>query len=160
MKYWDSIDDLPIYYYNKVIEEKSFEPLVYEDSKKFTVSKRLILLSKAWDKIELELYGLHLQDPKYIERLKDEARHYNKKIKAAISGKTVDRIHYENSKRIFEPENAKPLNFWDAIVMLQKSGINIDPKKYSVRLYYTAINQMKKEAEAINKARSKGKKKR
>lgn len=145
MLLYDSIDDLPIYNYQKVIETNSLDWLIIEDQDMPVASKNKLLF-QAWGKIEEEFYDLQLKDPDYVEHLKSERRHYEKKIKAFLSGKALDMTHYKLSAKRFEPENSKPFDFWESIALLRKQGYLIDPKKDCVRLYYTSIRMLKKES--------------
>ena len=144
MKVWDSIDSLPIYFYWKVIDTRSLEWLLEEKPDKKTPQAEVDkLLRAAWDKIEVEMYDLQLQDKDFIHNLEAERRHYLKKIKAAVSQKTIDVLHYEQSALIHEKKEKSKFDYDQSIVAIEEKIGQIDDKKMSVRRYYAHLKKLK-----------------
>jgi len=143
MKYWQSIDDLPIYYYYKVLETNDLKHLVYEMPSKIDVDHLKKVLNPVWDKIELEYFDMLSKDPNYIDTLKDDIRFQIKKVKAQISSLAYDKIIFEGEKRKKAMENSE-YDYYKSIALLTKNlNFAIDDKKLSVRMYFTHFNMLK-----------------
>ena len=141
MKVWNSIEDLPIYFYWKVIETGDLTYLIQEKGSNLVDHVRGKLV-EAWEQIEVEMYDLQLSDPKFKTHLEDEKRHYLKKIQAALSNKPIDKIHFENSKAIHEKKSGSKFDYEDSICMLEEKIGQIDDKKMSTKRYYTHLKRL------------------
>lgn len=149
IKYWSSIDDLPIYYYWKTASTGNLDHLIYEGSTAKLDSSYKKDLYAAWEEIELEMLEIQLSDPSYVRKLQDERRHYLKKVKAAITNNTLDKLHYQMSAEIWESiEENTPFNYERSIALMElhMGGAQINDKVMTTRRYYTHLMLMKETA--------------
>tara|TARA_S200002703_G_scaffold76187_1_gene65817 strand:+ start:432 stop:878 length:447 start_codon:yes stop_codon:yes gene_type:complete len=147
MQIWSSIDELPVFYYFKVIEKGDLKYLIETDSKSTPEETKLNQLIKAWDNIQTELIELNMKDPKYMADLQGQKRHYLRKIKATLSQKTVDQIHYERYKPQYENEDK--FDYDKSLAILEKHlGFSINDKQMTVKRYYTHLQLMKEQSKA------------
>lgn len=142
MQIWSSIDELPVYYYFKVIEKNDLNYLVREDSKSTPQETKTKEILKAWDNIQTELIELNMKDPKYLEELKGQRRHYLRKIRATVGQSPADQIHYERYKPQYESEDK--FDYDKSLAILEKNlGFSINDKQMTVKRYYTHLQLMK-----------------
>ena len=69
MKYWKSIDELPIYYYYKVISTKDLIHLAYDLPANQNREYLTKTLQPAWDKIQIEYFDFMAKDKDFIASL-------------------------------------------------------------------------------------------
>lgn len=142
MQIWSSIDELPVYYYFKVIEKNDFDYLIREDTKSTPQATKTKKLLKAWDMIQTELIELNMKDPKYMEELKGQRRHFLRKIRATVGNSAADQIHYERFKPQYESE--EQFDYDKSLAILEKHlGFSINDKQMTVKRYYTHLQLMK-----------------
>jgi len=143
MQIYNSIDTLPIWNYWQCINKNSREPLIIDCPKSTPEPTKQKALSEAWNKIENEMIALQLQDPKYVLQLKDDARHILRQIKAMLSGKTIDKLHYEMSVLKRDSVLQKDFNYNKSVAILEKYlSRAIDDKIMTVTRYYTHWQMM------------------
>jgi hypothetical protein len=143
MKVWDSIDDLPIFFYNKINETGELSYLV-EGWQGVEVDKKTKLkLQPAMENVELEMFQMMGSEPQYQLYLDDLKRLYISKIKGAVENDTLAKIN----TKVYESElnKNKSVKFHDTMAFIHKSlSTYIDPKIMSTRYYYTHLNILSK----------------
>jgi len=140
MKYWKSIDTLPIYFYWQVMSSGDLSHIVYEGE---INEKNKAEIEKAWSNIEEEFYEMLAEDPTYITDLKEEGRYYAKMIRSEI-GTPLDRIHFKAEKALHDKKEETPFNYHDSISLLEeKLKFAIDDRTWSVRRYYSQLKRLK-----------------
>lgn len=144
MKFWTSIDDLPIYNYYKFIESKDLNWLIYEQpTKKVDEDWKKEQLFKAWQIIELEFYGMMVNDPDYISELKKQLRKRSKRIDALLRPDAFYKTLWEVEK-LKDNEAGNEFDYSKSIAMLEKYlKFAVDDKTMSVRRYFSHYNMMK-----------------
>lgn len=152
MRHYKSINELPIARYWRVIENQDLSHLAIDG---YTAEEnQLILLSKAWNDIEVEMMDMFIQDEDYLYELKTERRKVLKEIEASIGDKpyikTLVAIQKQAEKNKKQPDK---FDFYRSIAILQKHlGFFIDPEQMSTRMYYTHYRLMKEESKVRSKS--------
>tara|TARA_R110001606_G_scaffold93417_4_gene207475 strand:- start:727 stop:1173 length:447 start_codon:yes stop_codon:yes gene_type:complete len=145
MKYWKSIDELPIYYYYKVISTKDLIHLAYDLPANQNREYLTKTLQPAWDKIQIEYFDFMAKDKDFIASLEKDIRYQIKMIKANISSLAYDKIAFEGEKILKEKEDGgADFDYHQSIAYLENSlKFAIDDKKMSVVKYFSHFNRLK-----------------
>lgn len=141
MKYYDSIDNLPIHHYWRITETGDLKHLIIEGD----VSAKE--LQKAWEQIELGFFDMLVEDEDYILELRKDAEYYALKAEVAVEPNALNRIYLraEENERSLRPKGQ--FKYDESIAILERSlKFAIDDKKMSVRRYYTHLRLLKLEA--------------
>ena len=143
MQIYSSIEELSIYNYWKVITTGDLKWLIKDNEGVKLASEIKSKLLKAWEQIEVEMYEMQLEDPDYLDKLKDERDHYLLKIQVALENKTIDRLHYENQVDFFEKKEHSKFDFDGSLAMLEEVlHTQIDERKMTVKRYYTHLKRL------------------
>lgn len=150
LKYYDSIDDLPINNWIKINETNDLKWLLINNKKEIN-KKEINILRNIWDKIFeqfIDYFGIPDKMLKVLE-LKREIFSLNCDL-ISYSDRSIqtfiDIAQYQLNE--LQKENSK-INFNEIKVYVEKyMGFQINEKKMSVKDYYTYIN-------VINKNKSK-----
>lgn len=153
---YNSIEELPIYNFKKVIETSSYLYMVKSGTFKKKYIKDVV---DAWENCYNEYiqhFGLNsmyksiLTQEEKIAKLKldrwlKNLKHLNAIIKAEES----------RLSEMLKPEKAKK-SFEEDIAIIQKyNGVALDPKQTSTKLFFTYVKLMEKEANEIKKENGK-----
>ena len=153
---YNSIEELPIYNFKKVIETSSYLYMVKSGTFKKKYIKDVV---DAWENCYNEYiqhFGLNsmyksiLAQEEKIAKLKldrwlKNLKHLNAIIKAEES----------RLSEMLKPEKAKK-SFEEDIAIIQKyNGVHLDPKQTSTKLFFTYVKLMEKEANEIKKENGK-----
>lgn len=137
MKIYDSIDTLPIWNYWQCINKKSLDFLIIEVPKSTPNETLQLKLEKAWSKIDDEMVSMRLKDKKYKMDLKKESIHYIRMATAAISGRTIDKLHLQISEEERKTTIQKSFDYSRSLADLEGHlGWQINDKTMSVSRYY------------------------
>lgn len=143
MKYWQSIDELPIYYYYRVLETGDLKYLAYDLPSNVNQDYMTAKLKEAWDKIQMEFFDLMAKDKDYVEALKKDVRFQIKKVKAQISSLAYDKIIFEGIKKTKESENVEFDYFQSISILEEKLKFAIDDRTMTVRRYFSHFKRLK-----------------
>ena len=144
MKYWQSIDDLPIYFYYKLIETSNLDLLIYQPpAHKMDENYKKEKLYAAWQNIELEFFDMMAQDKDYVNGLKKQLRKRIKRLDSLLKPEAFYKTLWEVEKRK-EEETEVSFDYYGSIAALNKYlKFAIDDKKLIVRMYFTYHQIMK-----------------
>lgn len=113
----------------------------------FRQKKNVQMLRDAWEVVQEQLYDLLLTDPDFVTALKDEREVVLKQAKAAISGKTIDRLH-ANAAKVREEQlqsTRRDVSLAEALTNLEQYlRFPVDEDKMSVRRYFLHAMSMKR----------------
>lgn len=145
MKYWQSIDELPIYYYYKLVETGELEYLLKEPLEgKYNQDHVKSQLFLAWEKIELEFYDMMVLDADYVNELKKQLRERTKRLNALLKPDAFYKTLWEIEKVKKEQKSNSRSDYYDTIAALNKYlKFAVDDKKLSVRMYFKHLQMMK-----------------
>lgn len=135
---YTSIEDLPIWNWNKIIEKHDLTYL-YKKEGKFT--NRLIPI---WEKLQQQ----HLDEFGYSEEMKSRERIMLKIIKLNIKFvETRDRVLLNflkiNKKKLEIKDQVVGMKFGKLLIIVSKAmGFRIDPKRFSVYEWFHTLNTL------------------
>ena len=142
---YDSIDELPVWNWDKVINTGDLKWLVKGKGK---VSDRV--LSDSWDGIQQQLldhYGYEFEHENYLQLMKRKA------IKELEYLETKNKFLLNEIKRLeadikgLTPEDGARVNIMGIMLQIGKYlGFKVDAKTFTVREYKEVLNEIKKQS--------------
>lgn len=149
---YSSIDELPIWYWNKIHEEKNLSYL--KKSKQLLISmalpKRIEAASLAilWRKILAEYIDKFGFSEKHLDLMRKEKEILFYRIKRAVNGdRTMNAfVKIAEEEREAIQSDMKGGNFWEIKAVLNKSGFDIDPYKTSVSEFYSCLKLLREQS--------------
>lgn len=156
MKYFESLDDLPIYNFWKVRETGDLVYLFEEwkSDQAEAASKRRVwrsVLADTWRKMDAEFIENFAMTDEFFNRLLIEKKIINLQLEYMISKSSVVRARLKGEQQKLElnyhNEESKPVKLHEFIAGIEKYiGFQIDEKKISTNKVYSYVNQMKEQS--------------
>lgn len=152
LKFWKSIEDLPIERWFKVDEKNDLSYLLFEPRK--LKPHEQIILTLTWDNMLNEFIDEFGIGEKMKEILRIKRKIMMLKIDEVLNKKNhKTKIAFESAllaeemKKEVKKETAKESNFESLAEISKYMGFFIDPKTISVKLYFHYVRKLNKEAE-------------
>ena len=156
MKYFESLDDLPIYNFWKIRETGDLVYLFQEwkSDEAEAASKRRVwrsVLVDLWRKMDAEFIENFAMTDEFFNRLLIEKKIINLQLEYMISKSSVVRARLKGEQQKLElnyhNEESKPVKLHEFIAGIEKYiGFQIDEKKISTNKVYSYVNQMKEQS--------------
>jgi hypothetical protein len=156
MKYFESLDDLPIYNFWKVRETGDLVYLFqdWKSDEAEAASKRRVwrsVLVDLWRKMDAEFIENFAMTDEFFNRLLIEKKIINLQLEYMISKSSVVRARLKGEQQKLElnyhNEESKPVKLHEFIAGIEKYiGFQIDEKKISTNKVYSYVNQMKEQS--------------
>lgn len=156
MKYFESLDDLPIYNFWKIRETGDLVYLFQEwkSDEAEAASKRRVwrsVLVDLWRKMDAEFIENFAMTDEFFNRLLIEKKIINLQLEYMISKSSVIRARLKGEQQKLElnyhNEESKPVKLHEFIAGIEKYiGFQIDEKKISTNKVYSYVNQMKEQS--------------
>lgn len=156
MKYFESLDDLPIYNFWKIRETGDLVYLFQEwkSDEVEAASKRRVwrsVLVDLWRKMDAEFIENFAMTDEFFNRLLIEKKIINLQLEYMISKSSVVRARLKGEQQKLElnyhNEESKPVKLHEFIAGIEKYiGFQIDEKKISTNKVYSYVNQMKEQS--------------
>lgn len=156
MKYFESLDDLPIYNFWKIRETGDLVYLFqdWKSDEAEAASKRRVwrsVLVDLWRKMDAEFIENFAMTDEFFNRLLIEKKIINLQLEYMISKSSVVRARLKGEQQKLElnyhNEESKPVKLHEFIAGLEKYiGFQIDEKKISTNKVYSYVNQMKEQS--------------
>lgn len=152
---YKNIDEMPIWCFKKILETGQLSYMVSEGKLKPKVRKKQVIeLDAAW----VSIYNQYLQtfglNKLYIQILEQEEKIALLKIEMWTRGKKgLNAIIKAEERRLADmiiPNKGNKQSFEQDLVVIQKyNGFLIEAKQTSVRMFFTYVKTMEKEADEI-----------
>lgn len=161
MQFWDSIDTLPIYYFNKIQETGDLRFLCFGQDFAIMEPNKLTFIQKifgakqkkktfeanllaAWDNITIEFNDLMLDNESYKNRFVTKKKRLLLEINVALYNKAIDIIKLEREQNLESAkESDSRYKFEQMVASLERQlKYTIDTKQMSVRRFYTHLNMI------------------
>lgn len=156
MKYFESLDDLPIYNFWKIRETGDLVYLFqdWKSDEAEAASKRRVwrsVLVDLWRKMDAEFIENFAMTDEFFNRLLIEKKIINLQLEYMISKSSVVRARLKGEQQKLElnyhNEESKPVKLHEFIAGIEKYiGFQIDEKKISTNKVYSYVNQMKEQS--------------
>ena len=156
MKYFESLDDLPIYNFWKIRETGDLVYLFqdWKSDEAEAASKRRVwrsVLVDLWRKMDAEFIENFAMTDEFFNRLLIEKKIINLQLEYMISKSSVVRARLKGEQQKLElnyhNEESKPVKLNEFIAGIEKYiGFQIDEKKISTNKVYSYVNQMKEQS--------------
>jgi len=152
---YKNIDEMPIWNFKKILESGDLSYMLSTGVLKQKVRKKT---AKALDEAWISVYNQYLQtfglNKLYIQILEQEEKIAFLKIQMWTRGKKgLSAIIKAEEKRLADmiiPNKGNKQSFEQDLVVIQKhNGFLIEAKQTSVRMFYTYVKTMEKEADEI-----------
>ena len=161
MKYFETLDDLPIYNFWKVRETGDFvylfEDFKNEEAGKLT--KRKVwkgVLAELWRKMDAEFIENFALTDEFFNRLLIEKKIINLQLDYMLTKSSVIRARLKGEQQKLElnyqNEEFKPVKLHEFIAGIEKYiGFQINEKEISTNKVYSYVKQMKEQAAQYGK---------
>lgn len=156
MKYFESLDELPIYNFWKVRETGDLVYLFqdWKSDEAEAASKRRVwrsVLVDLWRQMDAEFIENFAMTDEFFNRLLIEKKIINLQLEYMISKSSVVRARLKGEQQKLElnyhNEESKPVKLHEFIAGIEKYiGFQIDEKKISTNKVYSYVNQMKEQS--------------
>jgi hypothetical protein len=154
MKIIDSIDELTVKTYSRIIETGDIRHLG-SGRFLFLFPKRLL---KAWEKIEEEMLTEWLKDREYLRALEDDKREVLQIVKGKMSSvsseKTIANALLKQREAREQDRDQEKNQLHETLSALKQAlGFHIPTDQYTMKEYINDINHLKKQVRENEKAR-------